>query len=86
MISLQRCTIPDVSMTTYAGFDEAFGTNTGLSMGANLMLTRRYGQLVILIQETSKEVMHLGFWNIEPSGKIITRLTLSGHMMYIIYH
>ena len=86
MIFLQRFTVPDVSMTAYAGFDEAYGTNAGLSMGADLKLTRRCDQLVIPIQETSNEVMHLGFWNIEPSCIIITRVTLSGHIIYISHH
>ena len=42
MIFLQRFTVPDVSMTAYVGFDEAYETNAGLSMGMNLTLTRRY--------------------------------------------
>ena len=61
MIFLQRFTVPDVSRTAYAVFGEAYGTNAGLSMGINLMLTRRCDQLVILIQETNNDVMHLGF-------------------------
>ena len=85
MIFLQRFTVPNVSITAYTGFDEAYGTNAGFSMGANLMLTRRYDLLVILIQEMSNDVMHLGFWNIEPSCIIITRVTLSGHII-IIYN
>ena len=50
MIFLQRFTVPDVSITAYAGFDEAYRTNAGLSIGVNLMLTQTYDQLVILIQ------------------------------------
>ena len=42
MIFLQRFIVPDVSMTAYAGFDEAYKTHAGLSMGVNLMLTKRY--------------------------------------------
>ena len=61
MIFLQRFTVPDVSITANAGFHEAYETNAGLSMGVHLMLTRRYDELVIPIQETSTEVMHLGF-------------------------
>ena len=48
---IQRITVPDVSMTVYAGFDEEYGTKTGLSMGVNLTLTRRYDQLVISYPE-----------------------------------
>ena len=86
MIFLKRFTVLDISMTAYAGFDEAHGTNTGLSMDVNLMLTRRYDQLVILIQETNNDDMHLGFWNIDPICIIITRVTLSSHIMYILYN
>ena len=85
MIFLKRFTVLDISMTAYAGFDEAHGTNAGLSMDVNLMLTRRYYQLVILIQETNNDDMHLGFWNIDPICIIITRVTLSSHIIYIYY-
>ena len=61
MIFLQRFKVLKVSMTANAGFDEAYGTNAGLIMGVNLMLMRRYDQLVILIWETSNAVMHIGF-------------------------
>ena len=81
MIFLQRFTVPDVSMTAYTWFDEAYRTNAGLSIGANLTLTRRYDELVILIQETSNDVMHVGFCNIESSCLILTWVTLSGHII-----
>ena len=42
MIFLQRFTVPDVSMTAYVGFDKAYEMHAGLSIGENLMLTRRY--------------------------------------------
>ena len=38
MLFSQRFTVPDVSMTAYVGFDDAYETNAGLSIG----VTRRY--------------------------------------------
>ena len=38
MIFLQRFTVPEVSMTTYEGFEAAYRTNAGLSIG----VLRRY--------------------------------------------
>ena len=38
MIFLQRFTVPDVSITAYEGFDQAYETNAGLSIA----VTRRY--------------------------------------------
>ena len=38
MIFLQRFTVPDVSITAYVGFDEAYETNAALSIA----VTSRY--------------------------------------------
>ena len=34
----------------------------------------------------SADLMHLCFWNIQPSCIIITSVTQSGHVRYILYH
>ena len=60
MIFLQRFTVPDVSITAYAGFDEAYRTNAGLSMVAYLTLTRRYVPTGYSYPGRD-DTMHLGF-------------------------
>ena len=42
MIFIKRFRVPDVSMTAYVGFDEAYGTNAGLFDSDKKILSTGY--------------------------------------------
>ena len=43
-------------------------------------------QMLVYLVVLSADLMHPCFWNIQPSYIIITRVTQSAHVRYILYH
>ena len=49
-------------------------------------LIRHMKQMLAYPSMWKENMMHLSFWNIEPSCIIITKVTVSAHIRYILYH